>query len=407
MKVVLMLLFKDIHYDARVMREATALADNGWKVVIGCLEVYGEPPPLKHDNIELVRIELTTKRVKRRVDGEGTGRHKAWVYRLVRHPVVKLAKDVLAQREFKNKLVQALAHTDVHVVHCHDLNTLNTGVALKRRLNIPHLVYDSHELFNEMNGKRPLERVIGYWMEGKYIRSADAIITVNEYLKAELEKRYRIDGVVVVRNVQPLAESVDAAEERVKRRYFHQMYGLPPSAKVVLYQGGFTPSRGLEELIAAVKYLPEDVHVVLLGYGDLKEQLVERVKRLGLERNVHFHGSVLPHRLPALTREADVGVVLYKNTCRNNYLSTPNKIFEYMQAEIPVVSSDHPGKAIVVKQAGTGVLVDPDRPACIAEGIVSALRDAAQYRDRARVAKRTFCWEREQQVLLQLYSRLG
>ena len=404
MKRALMLLFKDIHYDARVMREATALAEQGWSVCIACLDILTEPLPNLHENIELIRISITTKRLKRNVDSVAGQQSAAsrFTYRLIRNPFVKLAKDLFAQREFCEKVIREMTGRTVHVVHCHDLNTLNVGVAIKRRLNIPHLIYDSHELYNEMNGKKWFERQMGYVVEKKYVAHADFVITVNEYLKDALKRRYQLSNIVILRNCQPFFHV-----EEVEHRYFHRRYHLAESDRVVLYQGGLTSSRGLEELVAAVKYLPDYIHVVFLGYGDLKPKLQSLVRDLQLEAQIHFHDAVPPAQLLHYTSSADAGVVLYKNTCQNNYLSTPNKIYEYMQAEIPVVSSDHPGKSIVVRKAGTGVLVDPESPRDIADGILSVLKDRDRYVANCKKYKHVYSWEKEQSALIELYSQLG
>lgn len=404
MKSVLMLLFKDIHYDARVMREATTLARNGWKVYIACLNILTEDLPKLHRNIELIRIKIMTKRLKRSVDrAAGKSRSRThFIYKVIRNPAVKFAKDVMAQREFCRKVIREMTGRRVQVIHCHDLNTLNIGVNIKKKLNIPYLIYDSHELYNEMNGKRLFEKQMGYLLEKKYITYADAVITVNEYLKDELEKRYRRSDVIFLRNCQSFYP-IEAQHED----YFHRQYGLTEEKRIVLYQGGFTPSRGLEEFIMAARDLPDDIHLVLLGYGDLTEKLKQLVQQYELHGRVHFHRAVPPAQLLSYTRSADVGVVLYKNTCQNNYLSTPNKIFEYMQAEVPVVSSDHPGKSIIVQQAKTGVLVDPENPNAIAEGILTALQKKDEYVANCRKNKYRFSWDKEQEKLIELYAQLG
>ena len=162
-----MLLFKDIHYDARVKREAAALARAGHEVIIACLEEFAEPPPKLAEGVTLWRYSITTKRLKRKVSPHqgaspghfaepGRSRSKRafsqLIMRLVRFPALKLAKDVAASVEFYRSIAQDLQRHRVDVIHCHDLNTLPAGVRLARRFQTK-LVYDSHELFNEMAGK--------------------------------------------------------------------------------------------------------------------------------------------------------------------------------------------------------------------------------------------------------------
>src|SRR5699024_3189115 len=96
---VLMVLFKDIHYGAMVHREAIALAEAGWYVDIACLHTTSQPAPEIHERVRLLRYPIQTKRIKRYVEQKADQRVKRGVYRVVRNPVVKVAKDAVAKRD--------------------------------------------------------------------------------------------------------------------------------------------------------------------------------------------------------------------------------------------------------------------------------------------------------------------
>ena len=61
---ILMLLYKDIHYDARVKREALALAEAGHFVYISCVQEYKEPAPFLHKNIKMLHVAISVKSMK-------------------------------------------------------------------------------------------------------------------------------------------------------------------------------------------------------------------------------------------------------------------------------------------------------------------------------------------------------
>ena len=98
-------------------------------------------------------------------------------------------------------------------------------------------------------------------------------------------------------------------------------------------------------------------------------------------------------------------------TTLNHRYTTPQKLFESMAAGVPVVASDLPGMAPIIRATGAGVLCDPTSPASIAEAITSVVtaspveRDAM--RERAlRAAHDRYNWEAQLDTLFGVYREL-
>lgn len=175
-----------------------------------------------------------------------------------------------------------------------------------------------------------------------------------------------------------------------------------------MYQGILCSERGLEELIhAAYRLRDTDIVVVLMGYGSFKRKLQLISDRLGLEGTVLFHPPVPSEEMLQLTVSADMGLILFKNTCLNNYYSLPNKLYEYMMAGIPVIASSFPEIAAVIRETDSGILVDPESP----EEIASAIRMLAANPEEAKrkgtrgrmAALEKHNWSNEEVKLLDLY----
>ncbi|OYD06581.1 glycosyltransferase family 4 protein [Paludifilum halophilum] len=397
---VLMILYKDIHYDSRTQREALALARAGWEVDIACLHTTALPPPDLHEKIRLLRFPIHTKQLKRYVERKADRRVKQGVYRVVRTPFVKLAKDVVAQRQFALKVWGLCEGAAYDAVHCHDLSTLSIGVYLKRKKGYA-LIYDAREIFRERKGKGRWERMVGNQAESWWIEDVDQLITVNSLMEEEYKKRCPDLPTTVVRNIpEPPAKRPE------KKEYFHRLYRLPAGDQVVLYQGSFFRDRGLEELISAFAHLSEDRKLVLLGYGDWKGRLERMVYSKGLEERVFFHPPLLPEEMLEVTAHADLGTVLYPGESLNSRLYTPSKIFEYIQAGIPVVSGNQPGKAAVVETHQTGKLVDARDIPEVARAIDEVLTEPDPYLIGTLKAGKRLTWEQEQQQLLRLYEQI-
>ncbi len=191
----------------------------------------------------------------------------------------------------------------------------------------------------------------------------------------------------------------------------HDAIGLARTGRVVLYHGGLAPERGIDELIEAVLGLADDVHVALLGYGPLEEPLRRRAAAPSSKGRVHVLPAVPPQDLIRWVASADVVAMPIQPTTLNHRLTTPNKLFEALTAGVPVVASDLPGMAPIVRETGCGAVCDPRDVSSIATAISSILdlppeayralrgRTAAAARDR-------YSWESQFDVLLAEYTRL-
>ncbi|WP_226655333.1 glycosyltransferase [Guptibacillus hwajinpoensis] len=400
MKHILMVLFKDIDYDARVQREAIALAESGYQVTICSLNEFDTEPPFLHNLITIYKLDISTKQAKKGM-GTGSSQKPSIVAKMVRNPLIKLAKDQYASYEFYKKVKETMASETIHAIHCHDLNTLDTGKRLAEHFQ-SKLIYDSHELFNEMTGRNAVDRRFGYALEAKLMSQVDRFITVNPYLIDKFSKRYgKLPPSIYLQNIPLLG----LEQERKNAHYFHHLYGIPTDKIILLYQGGFSKNRGIELCVKAMNHLPDQYHLVLLGDGDIKKALTQLVEVEMLTSRVHFHPKVPPSEILSLTKEADIGLVMYENVSENNYYSTPNKIFEYMLMGLPVVSSNHPGKSYLLEEYDFGIAVDENEQA-IVKGIETIQQRRNYYVQKCDEASKVLNWPNESKKLIHLYNEL-
>ena len=205
----------------------------------------------------------------------------------------------------------------------------------------PKVVYDARDIYMDagnLAATRGLARATIARAERRWARRADRVITVNQPYADVMAKRFRVPTPLVVMNCSYRYEPADPRERR-----FHDRLGLAPSCRVVLYQGGFSPGRGNEE--AAYR---------------------ERAASLELRGRVHLLAAVRPIELLDWVAGADVVAMPIQPTTLNHRLTTPNKLFEAMAAGVPVVASDLPGMAPIVRETRCGLVVDPTDAAAIA-----------------------------------------
>ena len=193
-------------------------------------------------------------------------------------------------------------------------------------------------------------------------------------------------------------------------RLFHERLALAPVTRVVLYQGGLSRDRGIEQLIEAVPSFPAHTVLVLLGYGALQAEFEARAAA-ELAGRMFVLAAVSPAELLDWVASADVVAMPIQPTTLNHLLTTPNKLFEAMAAGVPVVASDLPGMAGIVRETGCGLLCDPTDAAAIAAAIRAILdgpeTERLAFRERAiAAAQGRYSWEAQMEILLAEYGRL-
>lgn len=292
------------------------------------------------------------------------------------------------------------------VVHANDANALVP--ALLSTVGTPaRVVYDSHELWRHRNilrRNRWLAPYVEAAIEALGIRLVAGVITVSPSIAEWLQGTYSLrERPTLVRNIPTARELPDPAQGRLR-----ELAGLGPDDRVVSYVGGITTGRGLEETVDAMSLLPDDTHLVLLGYGEQRyvDGLLARARTAGVGHRVHLAGSVPSHEVPQALADADVAVVFVRPICLSYLYSLPNKLFESIHAGLPIVAADLPDTAEVVRRYGVGEVFDASTPEDLAAAIRQVLADPTAYRDAARAAAAELTWEHEADQLVGLYARV-
>jgi glycosyltransferase involved in cell wall biosynthesis len=327
-----------------------------------------------------------------------------WVSHTAYRAVMTMHKPLLYSDYYRRAYAVALAEP-FDAFHAHDLNTLLPAAAAARRTGRP-LVYDSHELYPDVSGLSRKERFVWRRIEPRLIRRATRVITVCESIAGELVRRYRIAPPTVLLNCPPAATLSQAPATNLLRA----KAGLTErDGPVILYQGGFAPGRGIDALIDASLHVERGV-LVLMGWGPIEDDLAQQIERLGVQAKVRMIPPVSRADLLTYTAGADIGVIPYQPVGLNNYYTTPNKLFEYIAAGLPIAASAVPELQRFLGEHGVGLTFDPYDPSDIASTINRMLSDAellAQMRASATAAATVLNWEHEQVKLVRLYQELS
>ena len=462
---IVMFVFNDCRTDARVLREAGSLTAAGHQVSIIArptdpVATHGDRE--ERDGFEIIRVPVPHRwrfywtwlrypwrmrrwwvgRLNRAVRGlpagiiEIAGLFAAAVVTLpwavIRFPFYARARRRPARSGGSNldwlvrwryaiggwAAAAASAAPPAEIEWGHDLSGLAAAVAARRADPGRRVVYDSHEIYLEArsSAEQPAwARRIVAASERRWIAEVDAVVTVNEALAADLDRRYRrsatAGSIAVIHNCPARWTPAPDDGRRLRDRL-----GLEPSARIAIHHGVFARHRGVEELAAAMLEPGlERLHVVLLGSGPCRAAFDRLAQDPATGGRLHVLDAVDPDELLGWLAGADVGVMPIQPTTLNHRLATPNKLFECLAAGVPVVVSDFPGmRGIVLEDpAGPlGAVCDPTKPASIA----AAIRSIIELPDVERAALRGRCltaaherwnWETESVPLLEVAARLG
>jgi glycosyltransferase involved in cell wall biosynthesis len=337
---VLILTEGELTRDPRARRAALAGGALGVEVVGLCPMTRSEPAAL--DGVRVVRAGSAA--------GDGTN---------VRQLVGALRRERPLLRELRGlwrlgrlvRLTFTLARAarelgPVHVVHANDLDTLVAGWWIARR-DRARLVYDAHELYTSQEPDPPLvHRAVSGWLERSLGRRADAVVTVNEQIAEELERRLRLaTRPTVVLNCPPVEDSPEPHPQ--------------PGCVSAVYQGAMGPGRFTDDLLIAAASAPR-LHLTMRVAGADIESLQTEVARRGLEDRVRVVPPVPPDQLVSALAGFDVGLIINRPVTLNDELVLPNKLFEYLMAGLAVVAPRLPALTPVLD--GIGATFTPADP---------------------------------------------
>ncbi len=360
----------DLVGDQRLHRMASTLSENGYDVLVSGRLLADSPP--------LDARDYTCRRVK------------LW-----------FTKGKAFYIEYNLRLFVFLLNQRVDIVHANDLDTLLASFLAARIMRIP-LVYDSHEYFTEVPEliERPLTRRVWLMLEQWIFPRLRYVYTVNDSIAGIYSHRYGVK-VRTIRNLpfskpEPLPSSDSKLDQS--------------STFILLYQGALNIGRGIELMIKAMQYLP-GCELWIIGKGDIEERLRLLSSQQPYPKRIVFQGFVPPTKLHTFTSQASLGFSLEEDLGKNYRLASPNKVYDYIQARIPVIVSDLPEMRKIVEEFQVGEILSADfyHPRGLATLVQSLQSDPDTYQgfvEATRKASRMLNWEMEHKKLLAIYQEL-
>ncbi|AOW21738.1 glycosyltransferase [Urechidicola croceus] len=357
-KKVFVAVTNDISSDQRVHKVCEYLTKKGFEV-----EVYGR---VLSDTFEVERSYKITRK-------------KLW-----------FNNNFLFYAEYNVKLLFYLFFRKYKYILSNDLDTL-PACFIASKLKKTELIYDSHEYFTEVPELQGRKFVQKFWLkiEGFFLPKVKNAITVSQPIADAYKKKYKVN-FEILRNLPSL-----------DREVHYEEVSFPTNNKVVLYQGILNPGRGIKPMIDALNFL-ENIDLVIIGYGKVKNELIEYVKKIGLTDRVHFLGRIPHEKLPNYTKIADVGMVMEEPLGKSFEYSLPNKLFDFIHEGIPIISSPLVEVKKIVEKYNVGLVIKNYEPTHIAEIIRTLVSDKELRKTiilNQKSVKKHLSWENDVKLL--------
>lgn len=379
---ILMLVATAVANDARVMREATTLAEAGHDVHIVGRSVPSDFAPPAGVTVSSVGASSALRREGAPSLGD---RNLPLAVRAARWALLPTHRQSSFRRWADGAVADAQSR-DFDVIHAHDFTALRPAATLAAAHGVGY-VYDAHEFWSGMARSyrpTPLLDIRERRTEAELGGRAVARITVGTGLAAQLQRVFGWDDVMVVRNTFPtLTEPLE----------------LPAAPTRLLYAGRLGAHRDLETLAAASRRSP--VPIRLMGPAD--ETWLRSFDRGSLEILPSVEHDEVERDLAA----SGCSLVTLAAAGRNHLLAQPNKLFQAIRVGVPLIASDLGELAHTVRKYDLGALYRPGDPASFIAATRAVLADYSRHVAAVRAAQHALSWEADAHRLRNLYDRLA
>ncbi|KGN40908.1 glycosyltransferase family 4 protein [Knoellia aerolata] len=365
---------------------------------------------LRRRLLDLQSAGLRVKRRDRRVRGDGVGARRTRQLSAYRRlPALarweEVLPEILDQELAVGPVLDAL---EPDVIHVHDVFMLGIGVHAAQRAALAgrdvKVIYDAHEFIPGVPVVAPRKLAAYAALEREFIHSADHVITVSPSLAALLVAEHGLHRTPSVVLNAPVEDRGELNVIGVR-----EVCGLGPDVPLLVYGGGVHEARGVHTAVEALADLP-GVHLVVVvkRRSYVTQDLDERAKRIGASDRLHFAPFVPFALVPRYLSSATIGLSPLLRAV-NHDVAITNKFCEYLNAGLPIVTSDTPEQAALVEDLDLGAVHRADDPADLARAVTDVLGRVEQLRTRISsdsALQTRFSWRVQAELLREVYATL-
>lgn len=379
-----MILDSEFPPDIRVENEIQQIQKLGYDISIACLTFKNKSEFEIQNNLKIYRKKISSIMYKTSVGA---------------------LKFPFYFNFWRNYIREILNQNEYDILHIHDLPLAKVGIDIKKEFELKVLV-DLHENWpaliadakhtNTFLGKLLSSKKQWDKYEKNILKEPDTIITVVEEMKYRISK-YGVnkEKIFIVPNL--LNISTFPEESAPKHKGINLFYG-----------GGLNRHRGLQIAIQGIALLRnniENIQLIIAGDGSYKEELVQLSINLGVDDIVEFKGKMAQNDLLLEMKKCDIALIPHLRSIQTDN-SSPNKLYQYMYAEKPILSSNCKSLKRVIEESNTGVTYIDDNPEDFAEKLIYLLeinKENILGKNGRKAVVEKYNWDENMEVIKKAY----
>lgn len=288
------------------------------------------------------------------------------------------------------KILFRLLTTKSDAISAVDLDTLLPAYLASKLKRVP-LIFDAHEYFTEVPELQNKKFVKSFWklISDTICKKVEYNYTVGDCLSELFTEKHQVP-YHVIRNIE-LKEN--------------DSYNGMRSRSTMVYLGVINKGRGIELAIESLTHFPKK-DLLIIGGGDLDQEMKIKAKELGVIERVNFKGFVSPEKLSELLQNGWIGLNLLDAESQSYYYSLANKYFDYMHTSLPSISMDFPEYRTINSQYPCGFLIKQYKLVDLVSAI-KKFEDVDFYENcisSCTMASEIYNWQNERSKLISLYK---
>jgi glycosyltransferase involved in cell wall biosynthesis len=433
MQTVVMVVANDVSIDVRVRKMAASVARNHKVYVLG-LSSSGKRSSFELDGFEVILLSVVNPQpLKLRV-------RKALGRRIMKLSIGPAIRQILKSKPSQKKPVpDALRTTDTNVhqpwrevlpettkyesvfgaelekirpdlVHAQDIHLLSVAAnyvkSRKQAGGKCALIYDAHEYVRGLGSIDPKRRDAYADLESEYIGLADSIVTVSGSIATRIQHDHNLLTKPYLVLNAPSQSKIQPSQSSPSVR---KVCGLDPDVPLVIYSGGIHISRGMDLLVSSLEYMP-GVHLAMTSNREswYIEELKLNAAGIGAANRLHFVPYVSPEEVVQYISTATIGISPLPADVVNYDLALPNKLFDYIQAGLPLVVSNCSEVTNLLEKFVLGETFNWQDPKDLARAVIFVLSQRSEFLSnyiKYESLLEEFTWETQEVELGSAYAK--
>ena len=314
----------------------------------------------------------------------------------------------------RDRGLQLLKEKNFDIIQAHDSYALWPVSQMKKKCSSVKTVFDAVEVFKELSG-RNFGNKPAWLMKYTYNRDIqimtkemDRIISFGPGAAEFMAEEYNLKKPDLIRNCRYFYP-LEKKDTRIR-----EDAGIKGNEKLVIILNTLYQGQGLEQVIEAMSYLDDSIHIATVGWdaegGSYTDACLAEAKKRGVLDRLHLMGRRTTQDLIPYASGGDIGLMPRQhNGILNNWYSMPNRIFELIMARLPIAATSLPCIKDLIEKTGAGMVFDETKPKDIARVITEMLKPTVlkDLKNKTEQTARMLCWENESRSYVRIIENVA